>query len=101
MPHYFLSPQAQESLRQISVYTLENYGAKQKTKYLKMLRSKMRIAAKNPAKGRERSDVKQGYYSIQAEKHHIYYRIRNTHIEILDVLHQSMEPKRHLSFQRG
>ena len=65
-------------------------------KYLKMLRDRMRTAAKNPDKGRDRSEIKPGYYSVRAEKHHIYYRIRDTHIEIIDVLHQSMEPKRHI-----
>lgn len=96
MPRYVLSPQAQNSIRQISSYTLENYGHQQKKKYLKMLRDRMRNAAKDPEKGAERSEVKAGYFSIRAEKHHIYYRVRDTHIEIIDVLHQSMEPKLHI-----
>ena len=53
----------------------------------------MRAAAKDPEKGKVRGDIKTGYYSLQAEKHHIYCRIRDTHIEIIDVLHQTMEPK--------
>jgi toxin ParE1/3/4 len=56
----------------------------------------MRTAAKNPENGQERCEIKQGYYSIRADKHHIYYRVRDTHIEIIDVLHQSMEPGLHL-----
>ena len=56
----------------------------------------MRAAAKNPERGEGRGDIKTGYYSLQAEKHHIYYRIRDSHIEIIDVLHQSMEPKIHI-----
>lgn len=96
MCQYLLSSQAQQSLIQISQYTLENFGQQQKKNYLKMLRDRMRAAAKNPEKGRERSEIKVGYYSVQAEKHHIYYRTRDTHIEIIDVLHQSMEPKIHM-----
>ena len=96
MPEYLLSPEALQSLEQISSYTLENYGQQQKKAYLKMLRDRMRLAAKKPEKGKERSDIKAGYYSIQVEKHHIYYRIRETHIEIIDVLHQSMEPRLHI-----
>jgi len=96
MANYLLSPQAQQSLVQISQYTLDNFGERQKKSYLKMLRDRMRAAAKNPEKGKERGDVKTGYYSVQAEKHHIYYRIRDSHIEIIDVLHQSMEPKIHI-----
>ena len=61
-----------------------------------MLREKMRTAAKDPSQGKERNDIKQGYCSIQAEKHNIYYRVRDTYIEIIDVLHQSMEPTLHI-----
>jgi len=96
MSEFLLSPAAFKSLEQISNYTLENYGLKQKKAYLKMLRDRVREAAKYPDKGQKRNDIKSGYFSIRAEKHHIYYRIRDTHIEIIDVLHQSMEPSRHL-----
>jgi toxin ParE1/3/4 len=72
MAKFLLSPQAQKSLVQISDYTLENYGQGQKKKYLKMLRDRMRTAARNPVQGKERSDIKAGYYSIRAERHHIY-----------------------------
>jgi toxin ParE1/3/4 len=58
----------------------------------------MCAVAKSPEKGSDRRDIKAGYYSVQAEKHHIYYRIRDTHTEIIDVLHQSMEPKLHIGY---
>ena len=96
MANYSLSPQAQQSLRQIADYTFGNYGQRQNRKYLKLLRDRMQAVANNPTQGRNRSDIKIGYYSIQAEKHHIYYRLRASHVEIIDVLHQSMEPKRYL-----
>lgn len=97
MSKYILSPQASERLKQTSKYTLENFGENQKKKYLTMLRNTMREAAKNPEKGKDRSEIKKGYYSVRAEKHNIYYRIRETHIEIIDVLHQSMEPRLHIN----
>ena len=96
MTNYLLSPQAQVSLRQISDYTLENHGEQQRKKYLKMLRDKMRAAAQRPEMGKHRDDIKLGYFCIRAEKHRIYYRISDSHIEIIDVLHQSMEPTLHL-----
>ena len=96
MPKYFLSPQAERSLIQISDYTLKNFGQQQKKKYLKMLRDRMREAAASPTEGRDCNDIMQCYYSVQAEKHHIYYRQGDACIEIIDVLHQSMEPNLHL-----
>ena len=96
MPKYILSPQASERLKQISKYTPENFGENQQKKYLTMLRNAMREAAKNPEQGKDRSEIKKGYYGVRAEKHNSYYRIRETHIEIIDVLHQSMEPGLHV-----
>lgn len=81
---------------QVSEYTLNNYGPQQQKNYLKMLREKMRAAARKPDMGRDRCDIKAAYFSIRAEKHNTCYRIRNTHIEIIDVLHQSIEPKLHI-----
>ena len=66
MCQYLLSSQAQQSLIQISQYTLENLGQQQKKSYLKMLRDQMRAAAENHEKGREGSEIKVGYYSVQA-----------------------------------
>ena len=48
-----------------------------------MLRNAMREAAKNPEQGKDRSEIKKGYYSVRAGKHNIYYRIREARIEII------------------
>jgi toxin ParE1/3/4 len=96
MPGYILSRQAQKSLQQISRYTLKQHGETQRKTYLNMLRDHMRRIADKPSQGRERNDIKVGYYSLVAGKHNIYYRLRDTHVEILDVLHQSMEPRLYL-----
>ena len=93
---YVLSPEAKKSLLQISNYTLNNHGETQRKRYLKSLRDKMRLISKSPDLGLERGEIKKGYYSISAEKHFIYYRIIKNQVEIIDVLHQSMEPNLHL-----
>lgn len=97
MSKYVLSPQAKNRLKQISDYTLENYGEKQRKRYMIMLRDKMRHVAKEPEKaGKTRNEIKHGYYSIRANKHNIYYRIQPNQVEIIDVLHGSMEPRLHI-----
>lgn len=96
MPKYILSPQAQSSLKNIRLYSLKHFGQQQTTKYLKELRNKMKGLAKTPQSGQERNEIKSGYYSAFVGSHTIYYRIANNQIEIIDVLHQSMEPMRHL-----
>ncbi len=97
MPKYILSPEAKKSLKKIRNYTLENHGKQQTKIYLKMLRDQMKnIAAKPEVKGTSRNEIKESYYGAFAEKHTIYYRIQPTHIDIIDILHQNMEPSKHL-----
>jgi toxin ParE1/3/4 len=57
---------------------------------------KMRYLADNPKYGLERDEIQVGYLSCFEGSHTIYYRIMTDHIDIIDVLYQSMEPKRHL-----
>ncbi len=61
-----------------------------------MLRDKMKELATAPSNGQERNEIKTGYHSAFVGSHTIYYRVVNEQIEIIDVLHQSMEPMRHL-----
>lgn len=96
MTNYQLSPRALQSVQQISTYTLKRFGRRQQKKYLRDLRTVMRAVAKNPSLGRDRGDIKSGYFSMTSGKHNIYYRKQPQHIEIIDVLHQSMEPTLHL-----
>ena len=96
MTKYILSPEAQKSLINIKAYSLKNFGAKTTKTYLTNIRNRMQALAENPKKGTIREDLKVGYHSDFVASHTIYYRIQPTHIEIIDVLHQSMEPSKHI-----
>jgi toxin ParE1/3/4 len=96
MPGYVLSPEAQTSLNGIQSYSLANFGKRRTIIYLKQLRERMKDLAVNPSSGKTRDDIKAGFYSSFVGSHTIYYRISGTHIEIIDVLHQRMEPTRRL-----
>jgi len=96
MPKFTLSRQAQGSLQDIRAYTLERFGRQQTTAYLKMLQKRMKDLAAQPSSGKERGEIKLGYYSSYIGSHTIYYRVVDSQIEVIDVLHQSMEPMRHL-----
>ena len=96
MAKYTLSPIAQSRLKEIKAYSLEHFGKHQTTIYLKKLHECMQGLANEPSKGTARNDLKKGYYSKFITSHTIYYRINTPHIEIIDILHQSMEPKRHI-----
>lgn len=88
---------AQRNLKDIRAYSLKNFGKQQTTAYLKILQKHMKALAATPSKGVKRDEIKAGYYSSFIGSHTIYYRIAHAHIDIIDVLHQSMEPMRHLT----
>ena len=96
MPKYNLSPAAQASLKTIRQYTVKEFGQKQAKVFLSSLRERMKLLAEQPSQCKERNDIKIGYYSYFVGSHTIYYRISDTHIDIIDVLHQSMEPVLHI-----
>jgi toxin ParE1/3/4 len=93
---YFLSPEAQDSLKGIRAYSNKNFGAKRTKSYLQCIRKRIQALAENPSRGIIREDLKVGYHSDFVGSHTIYYRVKPTHIDIIDVLHQSMEPSQHL-----
>ena len=96
MGNYVLSSNAQESLKGIKAYSTEKFGQRQTNIYLEKLRDRMRALADNPKRGKARDKIKVGYYSYLEGSHMIYYKILADHIAIIDILHQSMEPTRHL-----
>ncbi|WP_319550235.1 type II toxin-antitoxin system RelE/ParE family toxin [Desulfogranum marinum] len=93
---YILSPNAQESLRNIKAYSFEQFGHEQTISYLKLIEKKLRVIAESPDIGRKRGEIKKGYLSFLAGSHVIYYRKARKHVDIIDILHQSMDPYRHL-----
>ncbi len=96
MSKYFLSPEAQKSLTSIRDYSIKNFGTKRTKAYLQNIRTKMQALSENPMLGTKRHDLRVGYHSFFVGSHTIYYRVNLSHIEIIDVLHQSMEPSRHI-----
>lgn len=96
MAKYNLTANAQESMRGIKAYSLEHFGKRQTEIYLEKIYDCIRFAAENPNHGKDRGALIEGLFSKLAGSHIIYYTIESTHIEIVDVLHQSMEPTLHL-----
>ena len=96
MSKYILSTEAQNSLKAIKLYSVKNFGKERTRQYLIGIRKRMIALAENPSRGIIREDLKVGYHSEFIESHTIYYRTQSTHIDIIDVLHQSMEPSKNI-----
>ena len=96
MANYVLSPNAARSIAKINQHTIDNFGERQAVRYLENLKDRFIFLVENPQLGKKRDDVKVGYYSFFEGSHTIYYKALNDNIAIIDILHQSMEPSRHL-----
>ncbi|MFC9898520.1 type II toxin-antitoxin system RelE/ParE family toxin [Nocardia sp. NPDC127579] len=97
MSDYALSPAARADLRRIWDYTAERWSEDQAEQYLHALRHTIERAAANPRIGRPLDDIRSGYLKLTAGSHVVFYRITGAGIvHVIRVLHQRMDPGRHL-----
>ena len=96
MKKFKLTPAAVNDLKEIALYTQNKWGINKRNLYLTSLNDKFIWLSENPDIGRNRNDIKENYLSYPEGKHIIFYRTKKPNIEILGILHQSMDVKNHL-----
>lgn len=69
----------------------------QKNKYLRLLDAKFKQLSEHPHLGARRDWIREGYRSARQGRHLIIYREVADGIEIVRVLHESMDIDRHLA----
>ena len=97
MANYVLSPEAARSIAEIDTYTAKHFGPKQAVRYLESLLDRLEFIAEDPQRGMHRPELAADFFSYFVGSHTVYYRISSEQVQVIDVLHQSMEPARHLS----
>lgn len=96
MARFRLTSAARASLVSIGRYTETTHGRRQRDQYLEALDARFHALAAAPMHGIARDDLAEGLRSFPEGKHVIFYVLRNQEIVIVDVLHERMEPARHL-----
>jgi toxin ParE1/3/4 len=91
MAKYKLSETAQKQIRQIRIYTTENWGAKQSLKYTKALFDKFAELNKNPKIGKDRSYMSPNLRSFPEGSHVIFYEAKKSYIEVVAILHENQD----------
>ncbi|WP_299715981.1 type II toxin-antitoxin system RelE/ParE family toxin [uncultured Tenacibaculum sp.] len=89
--NYQLRKEAQFDLEDIFDYSEDNFGVDIAIKYLNELENTFFNLCKHPHLGKDRSEIKFGVYSFVHREHLILYKITETKIDILRVLHQSRD----------
>jgi toxin ParE1/3/4 len=87
---------AELDLISIWEYSLGQWDAAQADKYLDELDKGISALADNPELGVTRDAVRAGYRALFINNHAIYYTIGQSAIVIVRVLHEGMDPGRHL-----
>ncbi|MFT6371864.1 MAG: toxin ParE1/3/4 [Gammaproteobacteria bacterium] len=95
MASYLLSPEAARSIAEIDTYTAKQFGPKQAIRYLESVLDRLEFIAEDPQRGMHRPELNVDCFSYFIGSHTIYYRVTTGQIQVIDVLHQSMEPARH------
>ena len=87
---------AELDLISIWEYSLGQWDAAQADKYLDELDKGIGALANNPELGVTRDAVRAGYRVLFINSHTVYYTIGQSVIVIVRVLHEGMDPGRHL-----
>jgi len=91
-----IRPAARADLKRIGRHMEREWGRGQRTRYLRQLEEHILLLAGNPKLGGPRDELREGYYSLRAGRHVIFYREKARGIEIVRILHASMDAGRHL-----
>ena len=86
---------AQSDIDDILAHTIEHWGAAQLEKYKRILDIAFRKLELNPNIGK--TSLPPDFRSLQAGSHVIFYRIDETSIHVIRILHGRMDFSRHLS----
>ncbi len=95
MSLFVVSPAAQDDLINIYLYTDRTWGDSQAEKYLSQIEQQFLNLAKCPELGQDRFELYPGAKSFPQGKHVIFYRLVSEAIEIVRVLHTSMNTRKH------
>jgi toxin ParE1/3/4 len=93
---YLLSPAARADLDGIWLYSARQWSIEQADKYYNDLLDRIELLAVEPKVGISIGQVRKGYRRLNFRSHAIYYRSLGEVIEIIRILHSSMDFARHL-----
>ena len=97
MPNYRLSRKALSDLVEIGRYTERKWSVNQRNTYLKQIDNCFAELSDNPNLGVKCDYIKKGYRKFPQGSHIIFYRLNSDNIlEIIRVLHKSMDVESHL-----
>jgi len=96
MARYELSAAADRDLTEIYAYSYRHFGERKADEYLLSLEDCFTSLAEMPGMGRSVEHLRAGYYRLKHASHIVFYTRVEGGVRIVRVLHEAMDPERHL-----
>jgi toxin ParE1/3/4 len=95
---YKISKKAFEDIDSIWLYTMKTWSAQQADRYYNLIFDEIEYIAKYPLSGKDYDHVRKNYRCTVIKSHLIFYRYEEhqNFIEIIRILHQSMDVEKKL-----
>jgi toxin ParE1/3/4 len=91
-----LADTARSDLQSIAEYSQRVWGSDAKRRYMQALEAILLRIAERPSAGLPRNEISLGYRSLRGGRHLVFYRERTEVVEVIRVLHESMDFRLHL-----
>ena len=91
-----ITPRARQDLRAIWTYTFKRWGEPQAELYVRQLDAGIRSLVDFHDIGESCEHIRAGYRRLKINRHLIFYRRGEQCIEIIRVLHESMDVPHHI-----
>lgn len=92
---YRLSPRAQADLEEIWLYTFQTWSQEQSDNYVSGFVAAFDGLASGAKDGRP-VKIRDGYFKYAVGSHLVFYKRSRNGIDVIRVLHQRVDPDRHL-----
>ena len=96
MAKFELTKAADRDLTDIYVYSHRQFGERKADEYLLSPESCLSRLAEMPGMGRSIDHIRSGYCRFEHARHTIFYTKIKDGIRVVRVLHEAMDPERHL-----
>ena len=94
---YVISKKAVSDLEEIWLYTVEKWSIDQADRYYKLIFDEIQFICKNVNAGKSMEHVRKGYRASKVKSHLIFYRTQNNIVEVIRILHESMDIENRLN----
>ena len=86
-----LAPLAEEDLEDIWTYTARTWSVDQADRYHADIIEAIEGLSRGERGGRDIGDIRPGYLKYSVGRHLLFYRLTETHLNIIRILHQRMD----------